>query len=300
MERLRQPHLCDPCFAASDAADSCRQQRGCTDDTPQCDWVLGLNKTLAFSWNERKVRGWGNFWPYLRTAHFAAALLGRRLLLVHNESLPTSSLMLGGRLSWRLPHGEAAGYTVVRNAEVKEWNHAHNTTGLIEYLDSLAHVPHLYLDVTSTYTISKYVLLMKECPKVGAHVGFFLGCMGRLFSSPSPRMAMEVDRLRARLPQAYTAVHMRTFGADMHIPQETTPDPEAALRFLAWEITYKNGSGTVPPAEYAVALRRVCANASAALYVAADSRAAVLMTKRLCPGNVVSLPRSYGQVSLNP
>ena len=294
--------VCDPCAAGPPgAASRCRAARNCeSGSTAHCEWVLGVNKTLAVRWNERGVRGWGNYWPYLRTLHFAAALLGRRFLVLHDHSLPTDYLMLGGRLSWSLPRGELSDYLVVQPAEVKSWNVAHNESGMIGFLSTLADVQHVFLNATSTLSLSKYAILMKECPKQ-EHAAAFLWCMGRLFSSPSPAMAVEVDRLRARIGRRhYSALHMRTFGADMHIPAEvTTPDPNSTLRFLAWEITLKLTDGTfrtLEATEYAAALRAICANASEPLYVAADSRSAVLMAHQLCPGNVISLPPEYGQV----
>jgi len=294
--------VCDPCAAGpSGAASRCRAARNCeSGSTAHCEWVLDVNKTLAVRWNERGVRGWGNYWPYLRTLHFAAALLGRRFLVLHDHSLPTDYLMLGGRLSWSLPRGELSDYLVVQPAELKSWNVAHNESGMIGFLSTLADVQHVFLNVTSTLSISKYAILMKECPKQ-EHAAAFLWCMGRLFSSPSPAMAVEVGRLRARIGRRnFSALHIRTFGADMHIPAEaTTPDPNSTLRFLAWEITLKLADGTfrtLEATEYAAALRAICANASEPLYVAADSRSAVLMAHQLCPGNVISLPHEYGQV----
>ena len=95
MLELDNTRRCDPCAAApsAEATFECRAAKSgrhhcASHGTRQCEWVTALPHTLAFHWNERKVRGWGNFWPYLRTLHFAAALLGRRLLLEHNDSLP--------------------------------------------------------------------------------------------------------------------------------------------------------------------------------------------------------------------
>jgi hypothetical protein len=147
--------------------------------------VLDVNKTLAVRWNERGVRGWGNYWPYLRTLHFAAALLGRRFLVLHDHSLPTDYLMLGGRLSWSLPRGELSDYLVVQPAELKSWNVAHNESGMIGFLSTLADVQHVFLNVTSTLSISKYAILMKECPKQ-EHAAAFLWCMGRLVFLAKP------------------------------------------------------------------------------------------------------------------
>ena len=61
--------------------------------TRTCAFIKALPKTLAFHWDARKTRGFGNFWPYLRTFYSAAAVLGRRLLLAHQDHvLPTDHL----------------------------------------------------------------------------------------------------------------------------------------------------------------------------------------------------------------
>ena len=123
--RMANPRPCDPCAAAPrELQAACRAPKGasyagCENGTRQCDWVVGLSNTLAFYWDPRKSRGWGNYWPYMRTYHYTAALLGRRLLLAHDDGvIPSDVLLLGGRRSWRLSADEYAnsGYHVVRHS----------------------------------------------------------------------------------------------------------------------------------------------------------------------------------------
>ena len=147
------------------------------------------------------------------------------------------------------------------------------------------------------------------------HASSFGHCMGRLFSSPSPHMAAEIALLRARLPVRYTALHIRTFGADMHIPKNTTPEPNATLRFLSWEVTLpsanRRSSEVLSPHEYARELRRHCGIdrvdepdggviSGDSVYVAADSRAAVMLVKQLCPHRVLLTQLSTPPSSLPP
>ena len=40
--------------------------------TRTCAFIKALPKTLAFHWDARKTRGFGNFWPYLRTFQYSA------------------------------------------------------------------------------------------------------------------------------------------------------------------------------------------------------------------------------------
>jgi hypothetical protein len=119
------------------------------------------------------------------------------------------------------------------------------------------------------------------------------------------------------------------FGVDMHLPTSAkeNADPELALRFYPWEILQYNCSRCPPkplsPQLYADHLRAKCARGDAPgggllggrllgggpvhgggvaegrvplgspVYVAADSRSAVLMVRRVCAeSGVVSLPRA--------
>lgn len=76
----------------------------------------------------------------------------------------------------------------------------------------------------------------------------------------------------------------------MHIPHGTTPDPDLALAFLAWELGANN---SVTPAAYSAEIRRACSNGT--IYVASDSLAAALLFERTCPsGAVVRLPPVLG------
>lgn len=304
---------CDPCASApsTNTIDSCRRAssaRTCIEQgTLPCDWVLTLPKTLAAHWDERKARGWGNFWPYLKTYHYSAALLGRRLLLSHTNALPTEVVALGGTTSWRLDDADVDAYVreavVVRDADIKRWAAANgradasHTTAMLGYLRSLSHAPKVYLNVSDIFPIVKHALVSPSAchtgnppPTGGAAVQQFHQCIGRLFSMPSylTRAANDVARLRSRLPKEYTALHFRTFGADMHIPPgAATPDADGARRFLAWEVT-ANGS-SISPELYVQGWAHFCANASAPVYVASDSRAALLMARKWCRSPVVSL-----------
>ena len=64
-------------------------------------------------------------------------------------------------------------------------------------------------------------------------------------------------------------------------------DAARALAFLAWEVT-SNGS-SLPTETYLDGWRHYCANASRPVYVAADSRAAILMARAACAAPVVSV-----------
>ena len=148
---------CEPCAHArpADEEQRCRRELNCN-GTSQCGWLAAAERTLALLWDDAGVRGWGNYWPYLRTSHYSAATLGRRLLLVHDDAgaLPTDVLQLGGSLPWRLPRAELErSYRAVGRADLKHWmaRHAVNQSigrALLPYLRTLDHVPHVFLNVS--------------------------------------------------------------------------------------------------------------------------------------------------------
>ena len=110
----------------------------------------------------------------------------------------------------------------------------------------------------------------------------FERCVGRLVAAPGPAMGVHVAALRAQLPRpGYTAVHLRTFGADMRIPPHSAvPDPAWTLRFLAWEHTTREGAAMAPDA-LARELAALCER-EGRVFVASDARAAVLLVGRVC------------------
>ena len=207
---------CDPCAHAptpEQAADCRAPQMSCSNGTRTCAFIKALPKTLAFYWDARKTRGFGNFWPYLRTFHYSAAILGRRLLLAHQDHvLPTDHLALDGSVSWRLRPDDTQAYHVVHEADVAAWRAAGQEGGLLGLLQSLHDVDHVWLNVSSAFEISKWRMVAGECGGPTKQAEHFLWCTGRLFSSPTPKIAAEVARLRAQLPQGYRALHFRTFG----------------------------------------------------------------------------------------
>jgi hypothetical protein len=119
---------CDPCAHAPTAAQAavCRKATRCGNGTSACSFVKDLQRTLAFPWNTRRARGWGNYWPYLRTYHYTAALLGRRLLLQHADHvLPTNFLALDGEVSWRLPPNDTRTFgATVSDGDLHAWRAA--------------------------------------------------------------------------------------------------------------------------------------------------------------------------------
>lgn len=269
---------CDPCAHAPSAslAARCRltasaPHSGCENGTQACAFVRDLNTSLGFHWDSRQSRGWGNFWSYLRTYHYTAALLGRRLLLSHDDHiLPTDVLALDGTVSWRLPPGDTRQWHVVRDADVRAWGAAGHEGGLFGHLQSLAHAPHVWLNLSSTFAISKFKSVADRCGGPTALTYGFLWCIGRLFTTPTAPLAAQVRQLRARLPPfGYRALHIRTFGVDMHLPPEAraAADGERALQFYAWEILAYNCSTckprTLSPQLYAEDLRRRCGNGRA-------------------------------------
>ena len=314
---------CDPCrHAPAYAQAACRlQQSGeythasCSRNTQQCDWITGEERTLAVHHDERRVRGWGNIWTYLRTLHYVAALLGRRMLFTHaDNTLPSNALWLGSKRSSRLAQNATHQYYEVTNADVAAWTASHNAsesslssasgiTGLLGLLDALHSKPHIMVRAGSFY-ISKWQHVSAGCKE--PHSTAFLNCVGRLFSSPSPRMKPAFDQLRSQLSHNFTAIHIRTFGADMHVPHRQTPDPASALRFLAWEITAGNSS-SLSPEVYAAELRRWCARAvrderaetgRRKLYVASDSKVATLMVHNICGAGIGSERELDGQAGI--
>ena len=310
-------------------------------DESQCSWLVHSPRTLGVIWGGERgsVRGWGNSFSYLRNLHELAAILGRRLL-VHpmRAFLPSDEhVRLGGRASWLLPsvseyidrdgafvlHDEAAAAALapaLRRLATERVSPSATFVGLerstnrsalkweiVTHLDSLRAHDHLWLNLSKP---AMYIITRAASPCVPVtattmrHARAFIGCVGRLMTTPVDALATRRDEMRARLaalgianaskrdaappsaaaadgaPPRYIGVHMRTFGADMGVPRGSTPDSSAALAFLSWEVQ-------VNETVYAAEVRKLCREGTMPLYVASDSRAAIALFERLCPGRVV-------------
>ena len=210
-------------------------------------------------------------------------------------------------------------FQVTREIALKGANRTEYRALLLQWLDrerGPAQHPHVFLNFTreAMYVITKAPM----CSSQLRHRPGFQACIGRLFTTPRPhsRLAIEYASARAGLlagrrgdgaepppppPQAFPihviasagsapqpptphvviGVHTRTFGVDMGIPRTVVPDAQAALAFYAWEVR-------VNAREYTDAARKVCTRGveQRSLWVASDARAAVLMWRQLCPGQV--------------
>jgi len=210
-------------------------------------------------------------------------------------------------------------FQVTRAIALKGANRTEYRALLLHWLDrerGPAQHPHVFLNFTreAMYVITK----APTCSSQLRHRPGFQACIGRLFTTPRPhsRLAIEYASARAGLlagrhgdgaesppptPQAFPihviasagsapqpptshvviGVHTRTFGVDMGIPRTVVPDAQAALAFYAWEVR-------VNASEYTESARKVCKRGveQRSLWVASDARAAVLMWRQLCPGQV--------------
>ena len=251
----------------------------------------------------------------LPTRAQVAALLGRRLLLHPVGSyLPSDHLLLGNR-SWsvrgdafarhlaqaHVVHEQQAAAALGLQRFPRSANRTAYRTLLLQYLEGFAHEPHLWLNVSQVGKGAHYTLAKEtRCPGVG-HGPAFLACVGRLMTTPTAALETHLETARRRLrrdparPQApYAALHARTFGADLGVPPDATPDPQLLLKFLAWE-------AQVNASAYTEAVLRFCsrmARNNMTVYVASDSRGAVAMFERLCPGQIEHLGTSYRRVHL--
>ena len=170
---------------------------------------------------------------------------------------------------------------------------------LVRYLESFTDKQHLWFNVTKVSNGAHYVISKATpCPQV-PHEGAFLHCLGKLMTTPSPGLQAQVDIVRRRLSRdpthgGYTAVHARTYAADMGVPRTGTPNPWSMLSFMAWEVQVNEST-------YTAAVLDVCATAARrnlSLYVLSDSRSAVAMFERLCPGQVEQVGASFARVHL--
>lgn len=294
--------------------DACTSTNAGTCDAKQCDWLVDVQATLGVVWggSEKATRGWGNSFSYLRNLHELAAMLGRRLLVHPVKAYVPSpeGFMLGGQHSWAMPDvGEylrQPGAHAVQESDVraalgvplgfKQFERAANRSGvkfaLVRYLATMQQRRHLWLNLSK----EAYYVLTKAapCPNV-PHAGLFLRCLGQLITRPVGGLRPRYAAIRSRLERLgvdsgngtsggketrYVGVHVRTFGADMGVPRNHLPNPQAALEFLAWEVQ-------VNTSEYAAAIHRLCRPGSLPIYVASDSRAAVRLFEDLCPGRIV-------------
>lgn len=303
--------ICDACRVAPSSSYAACTSTQVSCSLAQCSWLLDSENTLGIVWGGARgaTRGWGNSFSYVRNLHDVAAMLGRRLLIhLDNAYLPTEELYLGGERPWALgsvdeylrqPSARSVQEDEARAAVsptgFKAYEHSPNRTSikwaLVRYLSTL-NERHLWLNFSRS---AQYILAKAAvCPRV-KHAPVFSNCIGRLLVTPrsSSKLAMRKAEVAASLERLgiaandsarphgrYLGVHIRTFGADMGVPAGATPDPDAALEFLAWEVQ-------VNASEYAHAIRRLCRNGSYPIYVASDARAAVRLWQNLCPGRVL-------------
>lgn len=236
------------------------------------------------------------------------------LRLTVSRYLPTEHLLLGNR-SWGLTkRGQFADYlerahiVTERQAAAalglakfngRQGNRSVYRSMLVRYLEGFADKQHLWFNVTKTGNGAHYVISKATpCPEA-PHEGEFLHCLGKLMTTPSRGLQAQVDIVKRRLSRdpthaGYTAVHARTFAADMGVPRTGTPNPRSLLSFMAWEVQVNESA-------YTAALLDVCATAARrnlSLFVASDSRSAVAMFENLCPGQVEQIGDSFARVHL--
>ena len=236
------------------------------------------------------------------------------LRLTLSRYLPTEHLLLGNR-SWGLSrrgqladHLERAYVVSERQAAAalglakfngKLGNRSVYRSMLVRYLEGFADKQHLWFNVTNPGAGAHYVMSKATpCPEA-RHGGQFLHCLGKLMTTPSRGLQAQVDAVKSRLSRdpthvGYTAVHARTFAADMGVPRTGTPNPRSILSFLAWEVQVNESA-------YTAAVLRLCAQSARrnlSLFVASDSRSAVAMFETLCPGQVEQVGASLARVHL--
>ena len=225
---------------------------------------------------------------YLPTEH----LLGQSLLGPLQETACASK-----------PHTSSPGAgrrrTGLREINGKLGNRSVYRSILVRYLEGFADKQHLWFNVTSPGAGAHYVMSKATpCPEA-RHGGQFLHCLGKLMTTPSRGLQAQVDAVKSRLSRdpthvGYTAVHARTFAADMGVPRTGTPNPWSILSFLAWEVQVNESA-------YTAAVLRLCAQSARrnlSLFVASDSRSAVAMFETLCPGQVEQVGASLARVHL--
>ena len=229
--------------------------------------------------------------------------------------LPTEHLLLGNR-SWGLSkrvgqfadhlerahivsEGQAAAALGLAKFNGRQGNRSVYRSMLVGYLEGFADKQHLWFNVTKTGAGAHYVISKATpCPEA-PHAGEFLHCLGKLMTTPSRGLQAQVDVVKKRLSRdpthaGYTAVHARTFAADMGVPRTGTPNPRSVLSFMAWEVQVNESA-------YTAAVLDVCATAARrnlSLFVASDSRSAVAMFENLCPGQVEQVGASFARVHL--
>eukprot|EP00908_Phaeocystis_cordata_P022631 Transcript_5052.p1 GENE.Transcript_5052~~Transcript_5052.p1 ORF type:complete len:437 (-),score=67.85 Transcript_5052:51-1319(-) len=297
---------CDACRHAPPASRTqCALPEGDGCAIRRCQWVEQLPRTFGIQFGPG-ARGWGNSYTYVRNLHEVAALLGRRLLLHPVRSyLPAEHLLLGSK-SWVIPDSEfaqhmASAHIVLETQAaaalgIQKFVRENRTTYralLLKYLGQFADQQHLWFNVSNSGRGAHYILSkFTPCPRV-RHAPAFLQCLGKLMTTPSPALESQLRPIRARLNSrphyhGIAGVHIRTAGADMGLTKGTTPDPQRLLQFQAWE-------AQVNESTYTAAVLKLCSKVerrNLTLYVASDSRSAVGMFERLCPG-VEHLGASY-------
>lgn len=199
--------VCDPCAEAPAGLTACRATTTCSErSSEQCGWVERVDRTLALEWGTWN-RGWGNSYSYIRTLHYAAALLGRRLLLHTAAYLPTGALLFGSR-SWRLEAEDfddyVAGAHVVSSSNVPS-PASLNATTLLRHLQTLHAHTHIWINMTVSgrRSLGKLTAVQQGCAAL-PHSWSFINCIGRLLATPAPHIAAPIASLRVALPERYT------------------------------------------------------------------------------------------------